>query len=167
MELASTSKARRRGRSPLLSQRRPSEKSLIAAIWKCMLGALVVGGLFAVNAASRGIRLRGQVRSGVGVALEMIAIFLGLGVVLSILLVIRYVIEERAARGRAMSKAPTTDVAASMDRAHIRRSGFGWTQANARMASRRRDAEANRVLVELDRYSAPRGSTRTSRRSWP
>ena len=164
MELASTSKAGRRGRTALPSPRRPSEKSLIAAIWKCMLGSLVVGGLFAVNAASRGIRLRGEVRSGAGVALAMLAIFLGLGVVLSILLVTRYAVAERAERRRVMNNAPTTG-AASMDRGHTRRSGFGWTHASARIASRRRDAEANGVLVELDRPSAPRGSMRMSRRS--
>ena len=165
MELASTSRAGRRGRTPLPSQRRPSEKSLIAAIWKCMLGALAVGGLFAVNAASRGIRLRGEVRSGAGAALAMLAIFLGLGVVLSLLLVIRYAVAERAARRRAKNNAPTTDVAASMDRERIRRSGFGWTHANARIASRRRDADAQGVLVELERYGAPRGSIRMGRRS--
>ena len=95
MELQRTSRTRHQTPAARDSEKREREKRLFRSINKCVLGSTVVGGFFAVVAAVGGLKAHGQPLDRTGSVLGIMAIFLGISVVLILVALVRYAIQER------------------------------------------------------------------------
>jgi hypothetical protein len=95
MELQITSRTGNPAPAAKDSEKREREKRLFRSINKCVLGSTVVGGFFAVVAAVGGLKAHGQPLDRTGSVLGIMAIFLGISVVLILVALVRYAIQER------------------------------------------------------------------------
>src|SRR5664280_2316600 len=91
MELQITSRTGKPAPAAKDSEKREREKRLFRSINKCVLGSTVVGGFFAVG----GLKSHGQPLDRTGSVLGIMAIFLGISVVLILVALVRYAIQER------------------------------------------------------------------------
>jgi hypothetical protein len=88
-----------------LDEKRLRERHLFRTINKCLLGSILVGGFFAVIAASGGMKSQGQTLDRTGSALGVMAMFLGVSLALTIVLVVRFALRERRL-GTRRAKSP-------------------------------------------------------------